>query len=62
MPARRPRNRRYPFSDMEIGDSIWVERAIAESAKVCAYIHAKRTGKRFAVREEGEGRRIWRTA
>ncbi len=62
MPEPRLPNRHYPFNDMAIGDSIWVERERAESAKVCAIFHGKRTGKRFAVRADGAGRRIWRIA
>ena len=62
----RPRDlsggRKYPFNAMDVGDSIWVERARAESAKVCAIIHGKRFGKRFSAREEGAGRRKWRIA
>lgn len=54
--------RKYHFDLMEIGDSTWVEGSRAESAKVCAIMYGKKAGKRFAVRNEGDGRRIWRVA
>lgn len=57
-----PKNKRatkYPFAEMEVGDSFYVEPDNG-SIHAAASWYGKRNNKKFATRKEGEGRRIWR--
>jgi hypothetical protein len=54
---------RYPFINMEVGDSLLIiDAAKAESARVAAYQFVKRNGLswKFAVRKTRDGWRIFR--
>jgi hypothetical protein len=51
---------RYPFGDMNVGDSIFVSQH-SEKARTSASYYGKRNGKKFSCRAEGVGLRIWRT-
>lgn len=54
---------RYPFLDMEIGDSFVVEEKNAESARAIAYKIAKRYGVKFVGRKMKDGSvQFWRVA
>jgi hypothetical protein len=55
----RPRNR-YPFAQMECGDSIFVPAPTSYSARVAAYRYAKLHNVRFASQIDEKGVRIWR--
>lgn len=63
LPARKPQNRaeKYPLSKLEVGDSFM---APVKQAALAA--HARRVAKefkrKFVVRPEGEGARVWRKA
>jgi len=59
LPRNKTKPNKYPFSDMEIGDSFYTEGASVMSA---ACIHAKRKGGKFLCRKQGNGTRVWRTA
>lgn len=51
----------YPWKLMEVGDSFYVDkhpRDIAASASRSGKVHSRK----FAVRPEGTGARIWRVA
>lgn len=63
VPAPR-RYSRYPFGDMEVGDSIVVNASKADSYRAAnsAYNYGRAHGKKFAARHDGSGLRIWRTA
>lgn len=53
---------KYPFAEMEIKDSFYVEPDIAINARGAAYQYARQNvGKEFTVRKAGPGFRIWRT-
>lgn len=52
-------NVKYPWSDMEVGDSFF---CWSKSVKAAASSHKKRTGMCFTVRSEGDGYRVWRTS
>ena len=62
VPQRGSNIKKYPFSEMEVGDSFFVN---DKSFKCAPYLAAKnyscRTGKKLVGRREGEGIRIWRT-
>ena len=49
---------KYPFKKMEVGDSFFSETDACSSA----YMYGKRNGKRFLIRKEGDGFRVWRIA
>ena len=62
MPAIKHGNAKYPFDEMEVGDSILVKGvAAARSCKQAAYKYGKQNGKKFAARAAANGARIWRT-
>lgn len=48
----------YPWRDMEVGDSVYVEGTKARSA--CFNFATRNKEFRFATRKEGNGIRIWR--
>ena len=58
---RAPKDPKYPVAELNVGQSFWVK-----LTKASLYAHAlkvaKTTGRKFVVREEGEGARIWRKA
>ena len=57
-PTRR--QTKYPFGEMEVGDSFFAENKKAVSAAhVWASTHP---GVKFATRTEGDGVRVWRLA
>ena len=59
------RRTKYPFSEMDVGDSIFLDGEFATIAKCKAYAAAKgyqdRTGRVFCGRKVAGGVRIWRT-
>ena len=59
--ARKDIAPKYPVAELNVGQSFWVK-----LTKASLYAHAlkvaKTTGRKFVVREEGEGARIWRKA
>lgn len=57
--VRRGAQRKYPFPDMEVGDSICVGERRAAYA---AHEWGRKHGKKFAQRKNGDGLRIWRIA
>ena len=60
MPSKMRTKILYPYSDMEIGDSFFtISKHGGQLASVANKRHAP---KRFSVRRDGDGFRIWRTA
>ena len=59
--VRKDRAPKYPIAELNVGQSFWVK-----LTKASLYAHAlkvaKTTGRKFVVREDGEGARIWRKA
>lgn len=54
--------RKYPFPDMEIGDSICIPHEKGEGARTAAANWGKYNGRKFSSRTTPEGLRIWRVA
>ena len=53
---------KYPFRDMEVGDSVLFPEA-QQKIVAAAHVHGKFTGKKFKTRStEDGGVRIWRIA
>lgn len=55
------RRGKYPWDDMEVGDSFHAP-AKANSLRTAAANYSKKTGRKFVVRKEGDGARAWRIA
>lgn len=57
------RNARYPFPDMEIGDSFILKLSAKRSVISCLMIyHSRKRGTKYASRRLPEGLRVWRVA
>jgi hypothetical protein len=63
-PAKIGAPKKYPLSDMEVGDSFFVKDVSGKRnpaySSVCNY--GKESGKKFTVRRSGGGVRVWRIA
>ena len=55
------RKGKYPFAEMEVGDSFFVEDVKSSAIRNLASTTGQRLGKRFSVRISGDGYRVWRT-
>lgn len=55
---------RYPFPDMDVGDSyLVVDATMIKNLRSAAYMYSRRhPGTRFTCRRYGEGWRLWRIA
>ena len=55
-------NIKYPFAELEIGDSFYVEggRNVTSAVRVAAFTFAKKTNTSFVTRTVENGVRIWR--
>lgn len=51
-----------PYAEMAVGDSFRIDAADAHRTRVSATKYAHRHGKRFTVRKDGDGYRVWRVA
>lgn len=59
--AGRQGGRKYPFADMEIGDSVFFEGSASYGKEHnAARVYGRRTGKKFTARTTRGGVRIWR--
>ena len=64
IPANASARLKYPFGEMEVGDSIFLPnepKGSLSRPSLAAHTFGKRNGKRFAARAENGGVRIWRT-
>jgi hypothetical protein len=52
----------YPFSDLEVGDSFFVEKRTPANFGTSRILAQKRTGFKFISRSEKNGVRVWRAA
>lgn len=55
------RRGKYPWADMDVGDSFFVATDKVENFRRNVY-GKNRNGKKFTARAEGNGVRVWRTA
>jgi hypothetical protein len=55
------RNRKYPFLDMKVGESIWFDEPVNGRAYRSALSTGTRHGLKFVTRREHSGIRIWRS-
>ena len=50
----------YPYDEMEVEDSFYVEGVSSQNICNCNYKRNKLGDKKFTVRKEGNGFRVWR--
>ena len=63
VPASAGTKRIYPFSQMEIGDSVFIPNATHDSKAVAAAkMYFRRSGKKMTAKSGDGGVRIWRVA
>ena len=62
LPPRQNRASTYPFDDLEVGDSFFIEGKSAKSFGSTVQAAAKRTGAKFTTRAFDDGVRVWRIA
>jgi len=62
MPKGNGKNgrKKYPFPDMDIGDSFFVSADKYQNARNAASGHSKKFGKVFSFRKTEKGARCWR--
>lgn len=60
-PQKRNDYRKYPFKELAVGDSFFIEERYATVAP-SASAHGRRYGKKFTTRSENGGTRVWRIA
>ncbi len=60
--ARQPRTRRakYPWAELEVGQSFFVEGGLLRSMSSTASHAGRRSGRKFIVRTADGGVRVWR--
>ena len=61
IPVPEPR-KRYPYREMEIGDSFFVPAGGIQNICNQNYRTGKKLGRSFIARKEDGGVRVWRTA
>ena len=63
LPESRNSGSKYPFNEMEIGDSVFLLGGSHKCKETdAAKKVGRRHGKKFVIRNEGDGIRIWRVA
>jgi len=55
------RSRKYPFMDMQVGESIWFDEQVNGRAYRSALSTGTRHNLKFVARKEDSGIRIWRS-
>lgn len=65
IPLKHGRSRKYPFGDMEVGDSFLVNikndpKNDRHNLSSTASYFGIRNNKKFSVRKDGDGFRVWR--
>lgn len=55
-----PVKREFPYQNLEVGDSFFVEGIKNQLMLNRNYLEGKRLGRKFTLRREGNGVRIWR--
>jgi hypothetical protein len=62
LPPSKSNRSKYPFKNMEVGDSVFYEGKTTQGKEVVyAYNYARKSGKKFAAKTIENGVRIWRT-
>ena len=55
----RSTNRKYPWEEMEVGDSFFTEKKVGTMASAAGHA-GERLGMKFATKSENNGTRVWR--
>jgi hypothetical protein len=62
LPTAYAGRKKYPFGEMEIGDSFSFKADELTRVRAAASYFGTRNGKKFSARKDGPGCRCWRTA
>jgi len=54
-------NASFPFKEMAVGDSFWVDGETSKRARAAASTFSKATGHKYTTRADGDGVRVWRS-
>jgi hypothetical protein len=57
---RAHRSSKYPWRQMEVGDSFFAAGVLRSSLRQQAYAVGRKIGRKFAVRQVEGGTRVWR--
>lgn len=60
--ARSEHSRKYPFNEMDIGDSFAIPGDLMTSVRSAATAFGRDHSQKFTVRKDGDGGRCWRIA
>lgn len=64
IPEKKNKESKYPFDQMEVGDSALMEDYTPENMRklnsIIYYYTSKNKGKKFTQRQEGDKIRVWR--
>jgi hypothetical protein len=60
--AKTDKRKKYPFDEMDVGDSFFVANMTARALSNSSQWHANKTGKKFTCATEADGARCWRVA
>ncbi len=60
IPEGRSGVTKYPWNEMEIGDSFFLEKGNSNTLRCAASYAGSRNNKKFIVRKVGGGARAWR--
>ena len=55
------KNYKYPWTDMEVGDSFLVNFIDILRVRIAAHYHSKTSGRKYTTRIVDNGARVWRT-
>lgn len=53
---------KYPFAEMTVGDSFVGPASLRKRASSAAAAHFRKYGRKFSIRNDGDGFRCWRVA
>ncbi len=56
------RRMNYPYEQLQVGESFWVEGVTMQSLCNANRRQSKRLSRKFVCRREGKGVRVWRVA
>jgi hypothetical protein len=62
IPIKKRGNRKYPWDQMKVGDSFFVEGVTQNSLSTAAKYQTTKSGIKFTTAAEGSGIRVWRIA
>ncbi len=62
LPVPAGRTAKYPWAQMQVGDSFFIPGMTMKNFGGTAYTAGKKLGHKYVVRAQDDGLRVWRTA